>query len=316
MINHARTLLINIHPKRNATLTVESACAEYVPEDFKPVAPTTATSTLRKVIFGSNPDNLFRDTRVKELLTYIHQTELAEYIYRFDSRVTYWPEITDSNFDPNKKKIEVTQTYGDPRKLLVSGELQSVVSSGTSYRSYVVALGKESVSSQNLSLYARLLEPPYTETSAPFVLPNTPTVTLPQSSLKIRAADTALRKVFDYVATELSDSIVVENYTQTNQARLTLEIPVNFNIASLQDIVAQWYVSTVAPPEPAITSLLPVLEMLGEPVFLELFGVVPDEPYETFKNLWFDHPLPEYRLSGLVLALIYRTEELRLKNGG
>ena len=51
--------------------------------------------------------------------------------------------------------------------------------------------------------------------------------------------------------------------------------------------------------------------MLGEPLFLELFGVDDNaQPYATFKNLWNDHPNPMYRLGGLVLAMIYRTNEV------
>jgi hypothetical protein len=61
---------------------------------------------------------------------------------------------------------------------------------------------------------------------------------------------------------------------------------------------------------------MPTLELLGEPVFLELFGVEPAEPYATFKNVWFDHPLPAYKLAGLTLAFIYRLEEVRLHRNG
>jgi hypothetical protein len=61
---------------------------------------------------------------------------------------------------------------------------------------------------------------------------------------------------------------------------------------------------------------MPVLELLGEPVFLELFGAAPVEPYATFKNLWFDHPSAAHRLGGLLLALIYRTDAVRNKTNG
>lgn len=49
---------------------------------------------------------------------------------------------------------------------------------------------------------------------------------------------------------------------------------------------------------------------IGEPYLLQLFGL-GEEPYATFKNCWSNHPDFAYRLSGLVLALAYRTDEVR-----
>jgi hypothetical protein len=315
MINHARTLLLNVSPMIAAFNGTTHDGYEYVPTEFKPISLTQTLNIIRRVIFGINPDNFFRDSRAHELLSYIHQTELSEYVYALDPRVTYWPATTDNRFDPHKQTISVTQTYGDARQLVVTGDLKAGISSGTSYRSYVIALGKETANSTTLSLYVRLLEPPNTVLVVPYPVPAAPIVPLPESDLKVRAGNTLLRRVFNTVATELGNGIIIENYTQLGLPRLAIETPVNFSVAELAEIVAQWYVVTTAPPLPAVTTLIPILEMLGEPVFLDLFGVKPDEPYETFKNLWFDHPLPTYKLSGLVLALIYRAEELRLKNG-
>ena len=50
---------------------------------------------------------------------------------------------------------------------------------------------------------------------------------------------------------------------------------------------------------------------LGEPVYLGLFGANPAEPYRTFRNLWTGCRELPLRLSGLLCALAYRTEELR-----
>ena len=49
------------------------------------------------------------------------------------------------------------------------------------------------------------------------------------------------------------------------------------------------------------------LESVGDPVLLDLFGVAPEEPMRSWKNLWASTmPLP-YRLGGLLLALAVRT---------
>lgn len=313
MINHARTLLMNISPARADYADSGYEGYEYIPDTFLPIALPTYLQSIRKVLFGANGDGLFRGMRANELLAYVHNTELAEYIYKLDSRVTYWPHVNDHLYDINRKKILVTQAIGDPRRLVVTGDLQPIISSGTAYRSYVVAIGKETPTSTDLSFYVRRLEPPGTTIIEPFVAPSTPVVTLPQSNVTVRVAENPMREMFNQILTEVSGNIVVEAFDQIG--RLVLETPMNFNINELQDIIAQWYIIARATPEPAITTVIPLLEMLGEPIFLELFGVADIEPYATFKNLWFDHPLPAYRLAGLVLAVIYRTEELRAKNG-
>jgi hypothetical protein len=315
MINHARTLLMNISPSRADYVDSGYEGYEYIPAAFLPIALPTYLQSIRKVLFGANGDGLFTGMRANELLSYIHDTELAEYVYKLDNRVTYWPYVNDHLYDINRKKILVTQTIGDPRRLIVTGDLQPVISSGTAYRSYVAAIGKETPASSTLTFYVRRLEAPGTVVTAPFVPPNTPVITLPQSTVDVRVAENPLRDVFNQVLTEVGGNIVVEMFNQIGENRLVLETPMNFNVSALQEIVAQWYIIARATPEPAITTVIPLLEMLGEPIFLKLFGVAEVEPYVTFKNLWFDHPLPAYRLAGLVLAVIYRTEELRAKNG-
>ena len=92
-------------------------------------------------------------------------------------------------------------------------------------------------------------------------------------------------------------------------------ITANFLLNGVATTTAKWIITAKTRPTAAITSILPSLELLGEPVFLELFGVSDKEPYTTFKNLWSDHPLPVYRLVGFVLAYIYRVHERSAKNG-
>ena len=156
-------------------------------------------------------------------------------------------------------------------------------------------------------------------------------VPLFESDLKVRIGEltTAGR-----LTTELADILVIESYSEIIGGEILLEevneledaagdtaqlsnvfaanLPLvtainQLNLTRIQNV---WTVSARANPAPAITSVLPNLEFLGEPTYLELFGVAPEEPYKTFQNLWEDHPLPAYRLSGMVLAFIYRMNEL------
>ena len=46
-------------------------------------------------------------------------------------------------------------------------------------------------------------------------------------------------------------------------------------------------------------------------VLTQLFGAVPVPPYDTFANLWYDQNETPRKLAALLLAIIYRTEEVR-----
>ena len=74
---------------------------------------------------------------------------------------------------------------------------------------------------------------------------------------------------------------------------------------------AAWTLRGYLRPTSSLSSIAESMESIGEPYLLELFGVSAEEPYLTFRNCWERHPEFAYRLGGLVLAMIYRTEELR-----
>ncbi len=75
---------------------------------------------------------------------------------------------------------------------------------------------------------------------------------------------------------------------------------------------AQWQIGGYFRPQWDIGQLVAMLDRVGEPVMLQLFGLSNDEPWVTFRNLWYDHHSLPYRLGGLLLAMIYRTEEVRV----
>ena len=126
MINHARTLLMNIHPLRANYADDGYTGYEYVPAEFVPVQLPPAAAAVRRALFGANPDGLFCGLRAHELLSYIHETELAEYVYKLDPRVTYWPAMQDSRYTLDKPRITIRQTLGAPRRIAVAGELREI----------------------------------------------------------------------------------------------------------------------------------------------------------------------------------------------
>jgi hypothetical protein len=78
---------------------------------------------------------------------------------------------------------------------------------------------------------------------------------------------------------------------------------------------SNWTVRGYARPQKDLGEILGELESTGTPYLNQLFGVgsptAASEPFKTFRNLWFQHPELAYRLGGLLLAVIYRMEELR-----
>lgn len=263
MINHARTLLLNVS---GVSSQRQETGEEYIPETYRALELPSYLQTPRKVLFGAAPDRYFLNFRARELLAYLHQTELAEYVYALDPRVTYWPEPARPFYD-TEKQLRVTQTFGvEPSTPFFSGDLFADNSRGRSVREFSLR-----AESDGTTWTAALRTP-----DRPGKVETTSLLFVNGLSQKLPLSTTGL-------------------YFQLRQP------------ASATD----WQIYTRVKPSPALTTLLPILEFLGEPLFLELFGVNDaDEPYGTFKRLWFDHPNPVYRFGGLVLAMIYRTDEI------
>lgn len=74
---------------------------------------------------------------------------------------------------------------------------------------------------------------------------------------------------------------------------------------------AAWVIRGYLRPTSRLSDIAASFEKIGEPNLLQLFGTTQEEPYRTFKQCWENHPDLAYRLGGIVLAVIYRTEELR-----
>jgi len=108
------------------------------------------------------------------------------------------------------------------------------------------------------------------------------------------------------VSTNVTPIVLTENLSQP--------IPLPFSgysalVTTTND--CSWMVKGFLKPSNNLTPILDSFESIGAPTLLQLFGAARVEPYSTFYNCWKNHPDFAYRLSGIVLALIYRSEELR-----
>jgi hypothetical protein len=76
------------------------------------------------------------------------------------------------------------------------------------------------------------------------------------------------------------------------------------------DEAVSWRIQGYLRPQNSLSEIEKGLHSIGEPYLLQLFGTSSAEPYATFRNCWEKHPEFAYRLGGIVLAMIYRTEEI------
>lgn len=90
MINHARTLLLN-RSGRNQSL--RELGEEYIPEDFQAASLPVWIRAYWEVLFGSSPENTYRNYVVGRLLRIIHATDYAGYLLYLDRRITYEPDV-------------------------------------------------------------------------------------------------------------------------------------------------------------------------------------------------------------------------------
>jgi len=327
MINHARTLLLNVSPQKNQR---QDAGYEYMSAAFWPSTLSPALAAVYKILFGRQPDMYFLNLRARELLTYVHQTELADYVYKLDPRVTYWPTTDAAFFENAKATLVVTQTVGPPLPLNWGGGFVASNSLGVTTKQFEITASNTDAIYISIRDLNSLTAPQVTLLPDPM---QPPTIPLPETNLQFKFNPQVTTEVYATL-TELEQLLILEQYDAEiglglDPAVIVQPQPPAMPFKERRPILrmtgqslpqgvdtAKWLVTARANPQPAITSVLPVLEILGEPLFLELFGVAPVEPYATFKNLWFDHPLSAYRLAGLVLAFIYRAEELRKANDG
>lgn len=128
MINHARTLLLNLSGiiKPDSTYFGE----EYVPSGYVKLDYNPRLLLLRSLLFGRNPDRAKINYRLRELLNLVHSIpEFEAYLLNLDSRITYWPSKDASLFQTASYGAFIEVTSGpDDWILSITGDLQNLTS--------------------------------------------------------------------------------------------------------------------------------------------------------------------------------------------
>ena len=116
MINAVRTVLLN-RGRDGAHYT--SPGEEYVSPDFIPRRHPPELRRALSQLFGSSPDRLYLNYRLHQIMQVLHSTELEQYVYWLDRRVTYLP-FKDVDFTAGVFGQTVETLNGAP-ELLIHG---------------------------------------------------------------------------------------------------------------------------------------------------------------------------------------------------
>lgn len=316
MINHARTLLLNRPGKFYMPGIVGE---EYISPNYSAVKVPSYIITPHRILFGSDPDRVFANFRAWELLSFIHETELAEFIYALDPRVTYWPQAQTDFFTQKSTSAAIQKVDGYARaQAHVQGQAQADNIRGRAYSEYFIRLAEtgDAIKAEITAVNERAASTTPLEFSTgsnnisqSVALPN-------HESLQLQFLNVIPDTYQSLLLEDFSGTLLTENYERVQLEVGTL-MPFTYApmaFAEEENTIVRWQMQVYTRPDPAIKICLPKLATLGEPLFLELFGVRNDvQPYATFKNIWFDHPMANYRLAAFILAMIYRTHEARGK---
>lgn len=274
MINHARTLLLNLDgPSLPSDLG-----EEYIPTRFRAVTLTPELTTVRTVLFGSAPDRLYLNYRTAQLMSLLHATEWVSHVLALDPRVTYMPN-TQQRFFNALFEPAAYQHNGTPVGVSFLGDNVANDNAGIARNSWLLTFDVEGV--------ATVLRTKNPRTSVDFTFQTANGLTAPiplhGSRLSVQigtgganiGAEGLLGAKFVLEATARPELNVGNIAATLRQLDYTL-------------VNRIFYGDAGAAPD----------------------GSLP-EPFASFKQLWEQHPVTAYQLCGLLLAVIYRTEAIR-----
>ena len=328
MYNHLRTLLLN----RAAVEPATHPASELVPAAFQSIALPAYLKGIRALLFGSNPDVDMLNYRLAQYMPLLHCTELEEYVLAMDSRITYPTSqagdlVPAAQFSPMIDTATIDVSADIAGNLLAEGgyvltteaedefyhELSDIASQGR----YVLLLAENSlVLDVENGLQLRLEMP---ASQDPLVLGGSPA--LPDMGGK-------MRYIFDV---EIGyGEVLLRQFAPVPARQWVIPLVYTDGLSQPMNFPGTGYIFAVSQtnganyfafegylrPQWSLGQIAALLQGSSEDSMLQLFGgQSPPEPWATFRNLWYSHPETAYQLGGLLLALAYRTEEVRVGHG-
>jgi hypothetical protein len=253
MINHARTLLMNIAP--DPIFDQDSLGDEIIAPTYTQLTLPSRIQRVRELLFGSAPDREMLNYRCFQFLRLIHSTDLQQYITDLDERITYSFDA-DPFLDRDVFTPVSVQVAGDTKQFVITGPPLPPDERGSLKQILHVGVGSSVPSDVT-------------------VTPATGLVTIP-----------------------------LPNTGGLNSAMI--QSPADGDL---------WRVTWRSRPTRDLGELLAALKTIGGETLIDLFNRTnaqgQTEPWITFRNLFEDHYDLPHQLGGALLALIYRSEEVR-----
>ena len=275
MLNHFRNLLLNIDGSIQPGF--DFLAEEIVPAEYVAVGLPYALATLRAILFGVNPDRAMLNYRLRQFLALLHCTELREYVLALDPRITY-------------DGIRGTDLAGDEP-----------------FRPVVSQSGIDVLPAADGSYELK------TDAGDPATLQLTPTGAVIDHTGRMSYDCQVLIRSGQITVTDAGS--VETSYAITESSGLTdpveiLSVACTARLSTTANITCR--IRGYIRPSWDLGQLLPLLEKSGTGAIDAALGTGNEEPYRTFRNWWQDHDELPYRLGAVLLAIGYRTEELRL----
>lgn len=135
MINHARTLLMNVRAGRKGV-----PGEAYIPSAYVPKTLSGSVAAIRRILFGATPDIVMLNARTRQLLSVLHSCELVEHVLALDPRITY--DVRESSIFSSQFGLQVSGTSG--QELRVTGQLDAPDATGIAENQWIVQVENES----------------------------------------------------------------------------------------------------------------------------------------------------------------------------
>jgi hypothetical protein len=133
MINHIRTILLGC--PGNTPVLPWVIGEEYVPPAYQPAMLTGPLQQVRDALFGKNPDRSYLNYQLARYMTILHATELAEFVYAADPRITYPSATSLALFNPSLFQPAQQTPSGEP-PLILQGLPAAPDTQGQSYQEF------------------------------------------------------------------------------------------------------------------------------------------------------------------------------------